>query len=277
MTPMRVEHSLLPNEATDESRIWLQLINPNLELPDNVSNLCFYGFSKLLNNAVEHAECHHIIVRGEQNDRSVTLEIEDDGIGIFNKIRTHFNLDSEIHALIELTKGKLTVDPQTHSGEGLFFSSKMFERFRIESGTLSVTFEAEKCSINQLTEPRKGTFVHMEIGGNSQIKAQDVFNQFCDAENLNFYKTRFSILLAAFESNLISRSQAKRVTTRLENFKEVELDFNGVESIGQAFADELLRVWPLKHPQTRVVAINTNEAVRKMINHVHNRLDLPQP
>ncbi|MFA7240751.1 MAG: STAS-like domain-containing protein, partial [Sulfuricellaceae bacterium] len=67
-----------------------------------------------------------------------------------------------------------------------------------------------------------------------------------------------------------------RHTARFEKFGEVELDFTGVESIGQAFADELLRVWPLAHPQTKLFVTNANNAVLKMVGHVKGRSDLPQ-
>jgi len=33
-----------------------------------------------------------------------------------------------------LAKGKLTTDPKRHSGEGIFFSSRMFDEFDILSG-----------------------------------------------------------------------------------------------------------------------------------------------
>jgi hypothetical protein len=84
-------------------------------------------------------------------------------------------------------------------------------------------------------------------------------------------------LSGAFEGNLVSRSQARRVAARFEQFGEVELDFSGVASVGQAFADELLRVWPLHHPQTRLLVVNAGEAVLRMIAHVRGRGDLPQP
>lgn len=50
----------------------------------------------------------------------------------------------------------------------------------------------------------------------------------------------------------ISRSEAKRVMRGLERFRRVELDFAGVEEVGQGFVDEALRVWPSQHPGTVV-------------------------
>lgn len=90
-------------------------------------------------------------------------------------------------------------------------------------------------------------------------------------------KTRFFVSLASFESELTSRAQAKRIVARFESFEEVELDFGGVNHIGQAFADELVRVWPLSHPNTRVNITNAGELVAKMLSHVVGRADLPQP
>jgi hypothetical protein len=92
-----------------------------------------------------------------------------------------------------------------------------------------------------------------------------------------FETSTVSVLLAEFEGELISRSQAKRVVARLEVFEKVDLDFNGVKNIGQGFADELVRVWPLAHPDTQLIITNATEAVEKMIKHVEGRLDLPQP
>jgi len=90
------------------------------------------------------------------------------------------------------------------------------------------------------------------------------------------HRPRFFLSLAALEGSLVSRSQAKQVATRFEKFGEVELDFTGVESIGQAFADELLRVWPLAHPNTKLVVSNASDAVFRMIRHIKARSDLPQ-
>jgi hypothetical protein len=58
--------------------------------------------------------------------------------------------------------------------------------------------------------------------------------------------------------NLISRSQAKRLLARLELFKTVLFDFSNVPTIGQAFADEIFRVFAASHPEIELVPIHTN-------------------
>ena len=51
----------------------------------------------------------------------------------------------------------------------------------------------------------------------------------------------------------------------MEKFKKVILDFQGIEAIGQAFADEIFRVFVNKTPGTRITPINMTEAVQKMV------------
>lgn len=65
---------------------------------------------------------------------------------------------------------------------------------------------------------------------------------------------------------LLSRSQAKRLLARFEKFEEVMLDFKDVQTIGQAFADEIFRVFALQHPEVKIIAINTTPEVQQMIN-----------
>jgi hypothetical protein len=68
--------------------------------------------------------------------------------------------------------------------------------------------------------------------------------------------------------NLISRSQAKRLITRFEHFKEVVLDFEGIKLIGQPFADEIFRVFQGQHLQVHLIPVNANEEIRNTIKHV---------
>ncbi|MBA2492171.1 MAG: STAS-like domain-containing protein [Gammaproteobacteria bacterium] len=64
---------------------------------------------------------------------------------------------------------------------------------------------------------------------------------------------------------LVSRAEAKRIASRLECLEEVVLDFDGVAAIGQAFADELFRVFAAVHPNIRITPVNTAPAVDQMI------------
>jgi len=65
---------------------------------------------------------------------------------------------------------------------------------------------------------------------------------------------------------LISRSQAKRLLARVDRFKTVLLDFEGVSAIGQAFSDENFRVFRSQHPTMDLYPIHANTEVQEMIN-----------
>ena len=54
--------------------------------------------------------------------------------------------------------------------------------------------------------------------------------------------------------------------TRLDSFNTVVLDFDKVEAVGQAFADEIFRVFSAKHPDIEVIHVNVNKAVLQMIS-----------
>ena len=83
----------------------------------------------------------------------------------------------------------------------------------------------------------------------------------------SFLQSDVSIRLAQYaKDDLISRSQARRVLTRFHRFQEVLLDFSGVDFIGQAFADEIFRVFRTEHPEVRLVSNNANSYVAGMIH-----------
>ncbi len=114
----------------------------------------------------------------------------------------------------------------------------------------------------------EGTIVKMEIILNSKRLAKDIFDKYSsENDDFGFTRTIVPVVLAKYgNENLISRSQAKRLLARLEKFREVIFDFDKVDTIGQAFADEIFRVFQSQNPHINLTAINTNEEVRKNIS-----------
>ena len=109
----------------------------------------------------------------------------------------------------------------------------------------------------------------MELGNHTARSINKVFKQFTTGDDFGFTKTVVPVRLAQYgDDNLISRSQAKRLSVRFEKFRTVVLDFNGVELIGQAFADEVFRVFALAHPEVELIPLNANKEVGQMIAHV---------
>jgi len=71
-------------------------------------------------------------------------------------------------------------------------------------------------------------------------------------------------------TDLVSRSQARRILKGLELFKDVILDFNGIGYIGQAFADEIFRVFVNMNPDTSISVQNANAEIQNMIYRAKN-------
>jgi hypothetical protein len=117
--------------ALEEHVVWTDDIAPRLgSLPNNVLDIWHYGFTEILNNAIDHSSGSVVSVRLKKTATFSEISIYDDGEGIFMKIQRAMGLSDERHAVLELSKGKLTTDPDNHTGEGIFFSSRMFDDLR---------------------------------------------------------------------------------------------------------------------------------------------------
>jgi anti-sigma regulatory factor (Ser/Thr protein kinase) len=253
-----------------EHRVWAEKVKPALtDLPENVMVICQHGFNEIMNNVIEHSEGTSVRISVESNAVSVGLSVFDNGVGIFNKIKNKLNLEDEQHAILELAKGKLTTDPEKHTGEGIYFTSRVFDIFSILSGRLYFRHsEIGGDWLLEMTDTHtKGTDVAMFISKYSKRTTSKVFDQYSsDEEAYDFSKTHVPVALALYgDENLVSRSQARRLLARFDRFKEVILDFKGVKAIGQAFADEIFRVYKYEHPEVELLWINVNKEVRKMI------------
>ena len=265
----------------EEHVVWQREIEPLLAwAPENVRRICEHGFTEMLNNAIDHSGGTWVQYLLEREHEYIRFTIQDNGIGIFEKIRSYFALEDHRRAMLELSKGKLTTDRTRHSGEGIFFTSRMFDKFLIGSNNLGFIHSAGEddwlVRIDTFRDP--GTLVAMEIGIESKRTPKEVFDMFAHPEfdDYSFSRTHVPLKLAVYGSGgLVSRSEAKRVLTRFEGFKEVRLDFEGIESIGQAFADEIFRVFRLAHPEIEVVAVSTNAYVEQMIKRVLSREEVP--
>jgi anti-sigma regulatory factor (Ser/Thr protein kinase) len=257
-----------------EHDVWEKLIAPKMvNVRNNVVDICQYGFTEMLNNVIDHSSSPDALISYEQTYANIALLITDHGIGIFEKIQRDFKLGDARDALLELSKGKLTSDAAKHSGEGIFFTSRMFEHFSISSGNLFYTkrrLEGYEWLIEMADKPafEAGTSIVMSIGTDASWTTKEVFDRYQDDE-YRFSKTHVPVLLARYgREQLVSRSQAKRVLARFDKFNEVILDFRNVQEIGQAFTDEIFRVYSNANPGVKIFAVNTSPEVDRMIAHV---------
>ncbi len=259
-------YKIIPGLAED--LVWSREVQTVLgAMPDNVLNIWHYGFTEMFNNAIDHSSGSEIRVKIIKTAASTEIEVTDNGLGIFKKIQAALNLLDERHALLELSKGKLTTDPKRHSGEGIFFTSRMFDSYGILSGGVYFSHdfgEPEDWLLER--EQFGGTRVWMKLHNHTSRTIKKIFDQYTSGDDYGFNKTVVPVSLAQYGNDqLISRSQAKRLLARVELFKVVIFDFRGIESIGQAFADEIFRVFANQHPSIELALIHANSYVKQMI------------
>jgi anti-sigma regulatory factor (Ser/Thr protein kinase) len=263
------DHSYPIETGLAEDVVWTREIRLALgNLADNVLRLWQHGFTEMFNNAIDHSEGSQIYVAIRRTARDTEMLIADNGVGIFRKIQTRLSLLDERHAILELSKGKLTTDPAHHTGEGIFFTSRMFDSFDILSGDVSFsqTYGDENDWIRDNPQFQNGTTVWMRLHNETNRTAKAIFDEYVSGDDYDFSRTVVPVVLAQYVGDpLISRSQAKRVLARVDLFRTVVFDFSGVESIGQAFADEIFRVFAQAHPAINLQFIHANTAVRQMI------------
>ncbi|MBI5360128.1 MAG: DUF4325 domain-containing protein [Planctomycetes bacterium] len=261
-------HRLLRNHDVSEDII-LKDIYKNTGilagLPENISHIVDYAFLEMLNNAIEHSQSKSIDIVMKRNDSGIHFAITDKGIGIFENIMRKRSLGSHMDAIQDLIKGKQTTSPESHSGQGIFFTSKTADLFIIRNINKKLIFDN---SIQDILVKNgstiKGTKVFFSIRLNSPKELNAIFNEYTD-DNYDFSKTSISVKLFKKDVDYLSRSQARRIITGLDKFKTIILDFAGVDTVGQAFADEIFRVWQSFHPNIKITHKNACENVLFMI------------
>lgn len=258
-------------ESLSEDSAWAQQARPFFThlASSNVYEILHYGFTELFNNAIDHSEGDFVEIGLYDFSTNFTLTVADDGVGIFRKIQKYLNLDDPRQALLELAKGKMTSDPDRHSGEGIFFTSRMCDLFTLDSQSLVYTrFGNDDWLLENRENEHLGTKVTLQIKKNSTKTPKEIFSKYAsEADDYGFTRTHVPVNLAIYEGdNLVSRSQAKRLLARIDRFREVILDFRNVKEIGPAFADEIFRVFANAHPSINLIWINADKYVLKMIN-----------
>jgi biotin operon repressor/anti-sigma regulatory factor (Ser/Thr protein kinase) len=258
-------------DGLDESEVYSGLatvLNLSSLLPGNVEDIVRYSFTEMLNNSIEHSAAERCRVRVRLEAGWVSFVVRDRGIGVFHSIASKLNLDDEQAALVELLKGKTTTMAATHTGEGIFFSSRVADRFVLRSHRIQL--EANKARNDIFVSQRRfieGTDIRVFIRRTTRRKLEDVFGEFAPEEyDFQFQKTK--VFVKFLRQNYVSRAEAKRLVVNLEKFTEIVLDFKDVGSIGQGFADEIFRVFAGRYPDITISAQNTNPVVEAMLRHV---------
>lgn len=256
-----------------EDRIYDKDIAPLLkECEKNVLSIWRYAFCEMMNNAIEHSAAAAINCTVSIDALKTEITIKDNGIGIFRNIQRFLKENrNEEYSFEEcaafLLAGKFTTAKQFHSGEGIFFTSHIMDSFTIFSDGVLFTRNIVKSDMVNIEGFGKGTSVKMVLSNCSRKILRSVFDEFSDIDE-GFFKTQIPLIYMFQSGYPVSRSEARRLCEMIGSFKEVILDFEGIDDIGQGFAHELFVLWQGKNPNIKLELINKNEDVEFMIRRV---------
>jgi excisionase family DNA binding protein len=259
-----------------EDVVWRRVAEDlGLDQTSPAGQLIGYAFTEMLNNAIDHSGSERVTISWWVDSGQWTFEVRDYGVGAFPKLRDGLGLASDFEAVQELSKGKRTTDRLHHTGEGIFFTSKAMDLFRLTSSGVRWTVDNLRGDVALGMVPAtEGTSVVCQIDPQTNRTLSGLFSEF--TEDHAFVRTRPVVKLFEIGTAFVSRSEARRLLEGLDSdFDTVEVDFAGVTDVGQGFVDELLRVWPAAHPGKTVVPTNMNKAVEFMIqrglSHIERR------
>ena len=257
-----------PRAVIAEDRVWNEVSSACRAvegMPKSARSILQYSFTEMLNNAIEHSGGSEIEVRFQGAEDGLAFTIADDGVGAFANLRKMLRLESDLFAVQELSKGKITTLPAGHTGEGVFFTSKAARVFEMSSGGLRWIVDNVRgdMAVGE-SLVRRGTEVRVEVANRPKRALTEVFEEY--TEDFVFNKTRVVVKLFTLGTRFISRSEARRVLSNLDKFRGVVLDFSGVDEIGQGFADEIFRVWAVSHPGTKIEAVAMSAPVAFLVH-----------
>jgi hypothetical protein len=165
--------------------------------------------------------------------------------------------------------------PKSHSGEGIFFTSKSSDVFILDSfgHQLSINTFKNDVAIRNKSIIKRGTRVIFTIAIDATRHLDDVFKKYTNLSqdsDYGFDKTEVRVRLYTTSGIHISRSQARRILSGLEKFQIVLLDYDKVPMVGQAFVDEIYRVFHNSHPGITILEENMSEGVKFMVERAKN-------
>lgn len=270
-TKLLTFHKRVTVQGAAEDRIWddaVAWLGLRKALSKTVFDVLHYAFTEMVNNVIDHSQSLQMDVRMVLASGRVSFSVRDWGIGVFSSIQHYSGLESEADALTELLKGKTTTQPARHAGEGIFFTSRATDYFRLGSHRLALVrmgMEGDVYAEHQ--RKHSGSLVEVYVDRFRQRRLESVFSAYAP-ERHDYVFGKTSVAVRLFKDSFVSRSEARRLLAGLDRFREIELDFEGVSSMGQGFADEVFRVFQNAHPQIHIHALRLAPALEAMVAHV---------
>ena len=265
-----------PTGGLREETIWEKFYNDKdffAPVSEQARDILAFAFLEMVNNAIDHSRSGVVRVKVWREMGMLKFIVRDYGIGIFRNLMDKKKLSDENEAIRVLLQGKTTTDPERHSGEGIFWTSKIADKMVFRSGMTKLIIEniVSNFAIEEMNERILGTEVYFEIEEDTQRSMSELFHQYSfDHEKLVLDTTTVPIKLFDSGEVWISRSQARKILNGLDKFKQVVFDFKGVDLIGQGFADEIFRVYQRQHPEMVLTGINMNDTVALLVERAKN-------
>jgi len=270
-------------KLTSEESLWKKISQeeyPWIEsLPKRIFDILQFIVTEMVNNVIDHASAKNVSYHFSQEEDYIQGIIQDDGIGVFQKVKKQLNLESHLIAAQKILEGKTTTARDAHSGEGIFFSSKAAGLFTLEANGLSLivdNYYKKDTTVKNIDEnsteehvQKKGTAIRFHIFVDDARKLSEIFQAYTNDDTYRFDTTKITVQLYTINTQFVSRSEAKRIMTSLaeKEFDRIIFDYQHVTHIGQGFADEIYRVSKNIWPHITIDSINMNDVVKMMVNH----------
>jgi anti-sigma regulatory factor (Ser/Thr protein kinase) len=255
--------------SLDEALPWSRDFAPLLDLSPTVARNAQHAFTELLNNAIDHSGGTSVTVSVRQTPAHLQLLVSDDGCGLFARIGESFAIHDPAQAMLELSKGKLSSQPERHTGRGLYFTARIADILDLHANDSAFQHRAWQRHQWACTRPatRHGTSVFVAISLDSTLSLDAVMRDHSlDGAGYGFERTVVPLqVLTSARGGLESRAQARQVAARLVQFRRAELDFDGIAEVGHSFADELFRVFAREHPGVELVPTRTSPRVTALL------------
>ena len=248
-----------------------QIFPQLLILTKNVREICEFSISAILNNINDHAEATSFYYKLYFNYKDIHIIVSDNGEGLFKHIQTRLELKNPQMAALEIAKGGITTDPDNHSGEELHTLINLFDQVTIDSTGISLKFDNKSHSwMIDRSIHKKGTRIHLKIKPSSRRTCKEVFHRLFKSEQKS---VRIPVSLLKIHNAQIvnSRQQAQNILRNISDLKTIEFDFNNIDIIGPAFADELIRNTKKKNESANIKWINSNKMIDVLMSRAFSR------
>ncbi len=253
-------------QGLEEHRVWDEILLDDAlaHTGEPARSVLHYPVSEMVNNVIDHSGSDGLIVGISMQGDEIAMSIADVGIGVFEKVRAAMNLGSHFDALGQISKGKLTTDPERHTGEGIFFTSKAVDRFTLSANGIEWVIDNVVGDVAVgVSDIEVGTVIGLVHDVGCARNLESVFDGY--SSEFEFDRSRAIVKLFQHGETFVSRSEARRLAVGLDQFKTVVVDFAGMQRVGQGFVDELFRVWASNHDGTHLEPVNMNAAVEFMV------------